>query len=53
MLVVFDYRIITSLSERVAVNTSSDAPRWTGQVTGGSSRCCQDSVISDETMSGE
>jgi len=37
----------------VAVNTSSDASRGTGQVAGGSSWCCKDSVISDETMSGE
>jgi len=37
----------------VAVNASSDTSRGTGQVAGGSAWRCQDSVISDETMSGQ
>jgi len=41
------------VNKLVAVNTSSNATGGTGQVVGGGSRCCQDSVISDEKMSGE
>ena len=41
------------VNKSVAVDTSSNATGGTGQVVGGSTWCCQDSVVSDETMSSE
>ena len=41
------------VNKLVASNTSSNAAGGTGQAVGGSTRCCQDSVVSDEKMSGK